>query len=220
MSVLSVLFSYDGRIGRRIYWLGSFGVGIALGVLVPLISVVVGPWFALLALFPAVWCIGAINAKRLHDIGKSGWWQLLGVFSAVISIAGIYAMKDSATMVVGFGLALASLAMSIWSLWISIKTMFFAGEFGSNDYGDPPTYSLNFPDLREPAEQAMASAARTTDTIARAPRAAAQVNEPAKVAPERRAPQQDDRRKAFGNRPGSAPERRSPQHGFGRRAPV
>lgn len=107
LAYLDFLFlSYQGRIGRTAFWLGSLGIallqiGITLGLLhvshgtaddlrafyrdgreaflhvvVPVLIV------SLLALYPTY----ALYTKRWHDRGKSGWWSLLGI----VPIIGIW----------------------------------------------------------------------------------------------------------------------------------
>ncbi len=67
---------FDGRAKRADFWyffLCCFLVGAAASIL----SLLIGSWFASLvslALFiPNI----AMTMRRLHDIGKSGWWILI-----------------------------------------------------------------------------------------------------------------------------------------------
>jgi uncharacterized membrane protein YhaH (DUF805 family) len=87
-----LLFSFEGRVGRKQYWyytLGVLIVFILIGVLAAVLpgqilsSVVkavitlgiivfgIALWIALL------WSNLAIQVKRLHDLNKSGWFLLL-----------------------------------------------------------------------------------------------------------------------------------------------
>ena len=64
---------FEGRIGRQEFWmfvLFVFGINIVLSVLH---LDVIGVLVSLALLVPNL----AIGARRLHDIGRSGWWQLL-----------------------------------------------------------------------------------------------------------------------------------------------
>ncbi len=67
-------FSFDGRIRRTEYGLSLLIYIISLGVVSVLAetSDILG-----LALIPAIWFMLAQNTKRCHDMGKSGWWQLI-----------------------------------------------------------------------------------------------------------------------------------------------
>lgn len=70
-------FNFDGRSRRAEYWyallgivLTSFVVGIIAGLLgIGLLSSI----WELVILIPSI----AISIRRLHDIGKSGWWVLI-----------------------------------------------------------------------------------------------------------------------------------------------
>jgi transcriptional regulator with XRE-family HTH domain len=65
---------FDGRAGRPEYW--WFVLFIALVTSIgTLISEAVGGIVLLLLLIP----LAAAGARRLHDIGHSGWWQLFAL---------------------------------------------------------------------------------------------------------------------------------------------
>lgn len=75
---------FTGRARRKAYWmfaLFSFIVSIILQVIdASLGSVLLGTIYGLAALIPNI----AVAARRLHDTGRSGWWQLI----ALIPILG------------------------------------------------------------------------------------------------------------------------------------
>jgi uncharacterized membrane protein YhaH (DUF805 family) len=101
MRVVKFLFSFSGRFGRGQYWLCQllsllipFGLIVLMGILVaalgfrggeasaaedPIIFVTVVAYF---------WILLASHAKRWHDLGRSGWWQLVGL----IPFGGIYVL--------------------------------------------------------------------------------------------------------------------------------
>ncbi|MBQ3189037.1 MAG: DUF805 domain-containing protein [Bacteroidaceae bacterium] len=73
-SVFSNYANFSGRARRSEYWyfvLFSLIIG-----LIPIVNLIVG----LISIIPGI----AVCVRRLHDIGKSGWWLLLGF----IPIAG------------------------------------------------------------------------------------------------------------------------------------
>jgi uncharacterized membrane protein YhaH (DUF805 family) len=88
----SLLFSFEGRIGRKTWWLTTLalvGAMVALQVVViglALVSEVLGMvgMVALgVALIGVTWASLAIQAKRWHDHGKSGWWILINLVPVV-----------------------------------------------------------------------------------------------------------------------------------------
>jgi uncharacterized membrane protein YhaH (DUF805 family) len=107
---LSIFFSFDGRIGRKTWWLygvlamlGLSSLGMALlrigGMSVSSAEFVVNA----LLLWPGV----AASAKRWHDRGKSAWWVLLWV----VPVIG-------------------------W-LWAMVENGLLPGSPGANRYGPP-----------------------------------------------------------------------------------
>jgi uncharacterized membrane protein YhaH (DUF805 family) len=68
------MFSFEGRIGRRKWWaliiLANvvFLVAYIIAAAIPVLLLVVVP--------VAIVCSCAINTRRLHDVGWSGWWNL------------------------------------------------------------------------------------------------------------------------------------------------
>jgi len=111
-----LFFSFEGRIGRKTYWLSVLGL---VGVLVVAQLLMVG----LAAVSETLGLIGAILAlaicavalipsfalpiKRWHDLDKSGWYVLLGF----IPVVNLYAL---------------------------VMLGFVRGTEGSNQYGDDP----------------------------------------------------------------------------------
>tara|TARA_Y200000002_G_C22489391_1_gene582330 strand:+ start:467 stop:835 length:369 start_codon:yes stop_codon:yes gene_type:complete len=81
---------FKGRASRSEFWyfylfsmLGTYG-SIILGIQMPLFFAL-GVIFGFIILVPAL----AVTARRLHDTGKSGWWQLTAYIPYVGLIAAI-----------------------------------------------------------------------------------------------------------------------------------
>jgi uncharacterized membrane protein YhaH (DUF805 family) len=127
MSIGSLLWSYDGRIGRARFWLGVVLVvllSIALGVVAALLGIpldtgrgpvaeeisVGGALYLLLAFVAVAYAQLAVYAKRFHDRGKSAWWVLI----AFVPVIGFF--------------------------WILIELGMLPGDPGPNAYG-PPEYN-------------------------------------------------------------------------------
>ena len=76
--------TFDGRACRSEYWywtLFSFIVGLFLGWIHYL-----GTLLSILFILPGI----AVSVRRLHDIGKSGWWYLLSFIPILGWLAMIY----------------------------------------------------------------------------------------------------------------------------------
>lgn len=148
----SLFFSADGRIGRGEFWIGWL---VLLGVMVvagwiPLLGAIIG--------LVSIYCSVCIYAKRLHDMGKSGWLQLIPIvvclvaggfavvsigFGAVMaSVTGGSDEMIAASALSGLGLGVLGLALSglvslAFLLWVGLTT----GEAGPNRFGEPPAKS-------------------------------------------------------------------------------
>lgn len=77
-------FSFSGRIRRTeyclsllLYYAAISGFGIILGMLIGLTGVDVFLFLFYILLIPAVWFLWAQGAKRCHDLGHSGWFQII-----------------------------------------------------------------------------------------------------------------------------------------------
>ena len=163
---------FSGRATRAEYWwwvlattLVSFAIGAVDGVINFLMSAAIGygysplsTIFSLAILLPNL----AVTCRRLHDIGRSGWWQLawwviagLGwiifTIALIISIISVFSganfdkgmegffksvgFGDFVPAIIGLVIALAvTLAVFIWVLvWLTRQ-----GETGANRFGPDP----------------------------------------------------------------------------------
>ena len=78
-------FYFEGRASRREFWtfvLINMGIGLVLSIvslLIPKIGNTLSMIFNLAILLPSL----SVVARRLHDIGKSGWLQLLNLIPCI-----------------------------------------------------------------------------------------------------------------------------------------
>ena len=82
---------FKGRSRRSEYWWASLGIGILGAIVTGILGDLAFIW-SLATLIPGL----AICVRRLHDIGKSGWWYLIGLIPLVGTIILIvWFCKDS-----------------------------------------------------------------------------------------------------------------------------
>lgn len=89
LKVLRNYANFQGRARRKEYWMFvlvnlivSFGLGIVDGILgLKTASGIgtLGAVYSLAVLVPSI----AVGARRLHDLDKSGWWQLIGLIPII-----------------------------------------------------------------------------------------------------------------------------------------
>lgn len=129
------LFSFSGRIRRKDFWITSIILWIAFGVIYGVLFMLFGGMAALTAMtmdsdssetaavagsmmmlfgvsvllfIPYMISSFSLAVRRWHDLGKSGWWVLVGLIPV---IGGLYAF---------------------------IMTGFIEGTRGPNPYGEDP----------------------------------------------------------------------------------
>ena len=107
-----LLFSFDGRIGRRTWWLWGAAAMIGLAIYLTVLLRVAGlskevtdGVVNLLLVWPAL----AISVKRWHDRDKPGWWALV----AFVPVIG-------------------------W-IWVLIENGLLRGTRSANRFGEEPT---------------------------------------------------------------------------------
>jgi uncharacterized membrane protein YhaH (DUF805 family) len=76
-------FSFEGRIRRTEYGITAIIYTLAI-ISVNLILVEDPQSFWLILYIPFVWLMLAQGAKRCHDKGRSGWWQLLPFYGLLL----------------------------------------------------------------------------------------------------------------------------------------
>ncbi|MBY8287456.1 DUF805 domain-containing protein [Vibrio fluvialis] len=140
MSYQTLLFSFQGRIGRQTYWiwnvcyyLAIVSVIVLLNRWLPGLAPYVLPLFMLLILVPDL----AVTAKRWHDRDKSSWWLLLNV-PLVIGRMTVPMGEASMTTTPNLLDTSISLAALLCGSWILIECGFLAGSDGDNRFGKAP----------------------------------------------------------------------------------
>lgn len=148
---------FNGRATRAEYWWWVMAITVCQVIfvflmnLLPEIMLLVSGLFGLAVLLPSL----AVTTRRLHDIGKSGWWQLawifisgvgaiivgLGVLIVGLSAAFIAFGGDSGTdegFAIGFVMMIVGLApLAVAWIWV-IAWLARQGDAGSNKYGPDP----------------------------------------------------------------------------------
>jgi uncharacterized membrane protein YhaH (DUF805 family) len=70
-------FSFDGRIRRTEYGLSMILYFVAYAILFAVVASDRDFSILFIAMIPMLWFLWAQGAKRCHDLGNSGWWQLI-----------------------------------------------------------------------------------------------------------------------------------------------
>jgi len=74
-------FSFDGRIRRTEYGLSFIFYVIAALILNAIVSINSDAAIISVAYIPLLWLLWAQGAKRCHDVGNSGWWQIIPFYA-------------------------------------------------------------------------------------------------------------------------------------------
>ena len=135
--------SFDGRINRAKYWIGS----IALAVISIVLGLIVGALFGpttvgtilialiTIALFYPVY---AIAAKRFQDRDKPGMTALYGLVPVLIAnLLQLFGLTGTPEQPNTLGW-IASLVMLAVGLWFLIELGILKGTTGPNRYGSDP----------------------------------------------------------------------------------
>jgi uncharacterized membrane protein YhaH (DUF805 family) len=80
LDVLKKYAAFEGRARREEFWMYTL-VNFLIILVLNFVSGFLGMIYSFATLLPSL----AVGARRLHDTGRSGWWQLL----ALIPVLGI-----------------------------------------------------------------------------------------------------------------------------------
>ncbi|WP_312144776.1 DUF805 domain-containing protein [Brevundimonas sp.] len=143
----SAMFSFNGRLRRQHFWISwliLLGAGVVLGW-IPIIGTILS--------IAMIWPNVAIVVKRLHDMGKTGWFavvpwvaNIVG-FIMIISAVGMsiitnpqaFESEDPEVMLAMFGSMMGGIAVMFlvniaFLLWIGISD----SQRGDNKFGPNP----------------------------------------------------------------------------------
>ncbi|GAD80898.1 DUF805 domain-containing protein [Vibrio ezurae] len=131
-----LLFSFDGRIGRKQFWIWNISyylflstVGSILAHFSPGLALYAIPFLSLILFYPDL----AMTAKRWHDRNKSNRFLLL----SIPLIIGRLLVPFSAQAETGDGVSrILSLIALVCGVWIFVECGCLKGNDGKNDYGD------------------------------------------------------------------------------------
>ena len=91
VEVLKKYAVFEGRARRAEFWTFAL-VNLIVTIVLNLISGIVGGIYGLAVLVPSL----AVGARRLHDTGRSGWWQLIGLVPLIgIIVLIVFFVQDS-----------------------------------------------------------------------------------------------------------------------------
>ncbi|GAJ72233.1 LOW QUALITY PROTEIN: predicted membrane protein [Vibrio sp. JCM 18904] len=140
MSTKELLFSFQGRINRKTYWIWNVIYYVSILALVPVLascfltlSYVLLPIFLVVLLIPDL----AITTKRWHDRNKSIYWLALNIPLIIGRIATPMTSPAAQEPSTPPQMFVASISL-ICGLWILIECGLLKGTSGPNQYGPEP----------------------------------------------------------------------------------
>ena len=158
MGLVSLLFNFNGRIKRSQYWLGTIAVNMVNWMVMFVttsanfattqvkdpaaqLSALASQSAVMIPLSLAVtWAALAIQVKRFHDRGQSGWWTLLPLAPFVFMIMNVVTAIGEGWPIerVFSSLGMPFLAFIVICIGFFINLGCLPGTDGPNKYGDPP----------------------------------------------------------------------------------
>lgn len=151
-TIIALLTTTEGRIGRKHYWLGV----LAMVVVAIVASIVLGvlsfgnatamAWFGLLINLVLLWPSYCLGIKRRHDRNSDGMDLKIFLGCSVVlnllSATGIgMTMTDVGGMMLpqpAMWLGLLNLAFGVFAIYMLVQLGFLKGTEGSNTYGADP----------------------------------------------------------------------------------
>jgi len=146
-------FTFSGRARRSEYWwfyLFTLLLGFAAGIIDAILGTgtedlgVFGATASLVTLIPSL----SAQVRRLHDVGRSGWWIGGAIIAAVMfiivlvgtfGVTGIDESSDNFTGAFGVAIIIFVIAFFIYAITILVF-MCQDSQQGANKYGPNPKY--------------------------------------------------------------------------------
>ena len=89
--VLKKYAVFDGRAHREEFWTYTL-VSVIVSLVLHMVLGILGTIYNFAVLVPSL----AVGARRLHDTGRSGWWQLIGLVPLIgIIVLIVFWAQDS-----------------------------------------------------------------------------------------------------------------------------
>jgi uncharacterized membrane protein YhaH (DUF805 family) len=159
VGLLSLLFSFNGRVNRAQYWLGTIGVNVVNWIVMIATSTATsltaaghsqnaGAALAALSSQMAIvmpislavsWAALALQVKRFHDRGQSGWWTVLPLVPCIFMVMNVFSavLEQWPPERLLSSLGMPLLALVIISIGFFVNLGCLAGTDGQNKYGNP-----------------------------------------------------------------------------------
>lgn len=134
---------FSGRASRSEFWWYMLFYNVIVGIPIALVSEALDSIWSLANLVPAL----AVSARRLHDVDRSGWWQLLPlaalpVFLISFALRGfdvaVYSDDFLASPLIIAGILLFVALYVRLIVWFATK-----GNSGPNRFGEDPLGRLD-----------------------------------------------------------------------------
>lgn len=161
MDIQTIIFSFEGRIGRRTYWLTIVPVTIAVHAMAaaPLVlfesiigsesqempvSFLIAGFAAQLVWLAGLWPMLAVASKRSHDRNKRGWWLVVWWLLPFCLFFGGFGhdflddpntVRSAGNFSTGSIMMFASLPIALWGI---VELGILPGTKGPNRFGDDP----------------------------------------------------------------------------------
>jgi uncharacterized membrane protein YhaH (DUF805 family) len=137
MNLAHLLFSFEGRIGRKEFWIWNvvYYAMLAIGStliakITPTLALFLFPVLLVILLIPDL----AVTAKRWHDRNKSNWFLLLNV---PLILGRVFVPAAGESIPLDGPLApFLSVAAVACGGWILVECGFMKGDEKANQYGE------------------------------------------------------------------------------------